>query len=161
MIRRWHLAARRKVRHLGNGVDLERFRPGLLTDEERRVLRGAWTADDATVVIGTVGRLVAEKGYGELFDAVATLHPGARLVVVGGHDRDKSDALPPALVDRARDHGVLFLGHRNDVARLLGAFDVFVLASHREGQPRAAMEAAATGLPDCRHGHPRLPPGRR
>ena len=99
------------------------------------------------MVIGTVGRLVAEKGYGELFDAVATLHPSARLVVVGGHDRDKSDALPPALVERARDQGVVFLGHRYDVSRLLGAFDVFALTSHREGQPRAAMEAAATGLP--------------
>ena len=31
VIRRWHLAARHKVRHLGNGVDLERFRPGLLS----------------------------------------------------------------------------------------------------------------------------------
>ena len=41
----------------------------------------------------------------------------------------------------------MFLGHRDDVADLLGAFDVFVLASHREGQPRAAMEAAASGLP--------------
>jgi glycosyltransferase involved in cell wall biosynthesis len=41
----------------------------------------------------------------------------------------------------------VFLGHRDDVADLLGAFDIFVLASHREGQPRAAMEAAATQLP--------------
>ena len=41
----------------------------------------------------------------------------------------------------------MLLGHRDDVDRLLGGFDLFVLASHREGQPRAAMEAAASGLP--------------
>jgi glycosyltransferase involved in cell wall biosynthesis len=42
---------------------------------------------------------------------------------------------------------VVFLGHRPDVHQVLTGFDLFVLASHREGQPRAAMEAAATGLP--------------
>ena len=69
------------------------------------------------------------------------------LVCVGGDDPEKADALPRDLVEAARARGVRFLGHRDDVAELLGAFDVFVLASHREGFPRAAMEAAAMGLP--------------
>jgi glycosyltransferase involved in cell wall biosynthesis len=42
---------------------------------------------------------------------------------------------------------VVLLGHRVDVDRLLGAFDLFVLVSHREGMPRSAMEAAAAGRP--------------
>ena len=51
------------------------------------------------------------------------------------------------MLERATDTGVVLLGHRDDVDRLLGGFDLFVLATHREGQPRAAMEAAASGLP--------------
>ena len=43
--------------------------------------------------------------------------------------------------------GVTFLGHRDDVERLYRGFDVYVLASYREGFPRSAMEAAAMGLP--------------
>lgn len=143
---RFRLAARRKIRPLGNGVDLQRFRPGRLDPSERRALRAEWGADDDTVVVGTVGRLVAEKGYPELLEAVSGL-PGVRLVVVGGHDPDKADALDPAVLETAGRAGVTFLGHRADVDRLLGCFDVFVLASHREGVPRAAMEAAASGLP--------------
>ena len=107
----------------------------------------SWGADDDTVVVGTVGRLVAEKGYHELFEAVAGLGPGVRLVVVGGDDADKPDALDASVFATGGGHGVVFLGHRDDVDGLLGAFDLFVLASHREGQPRAAMEAAASGLP--------------
>ena len=146
-MRRFRLARRSKVRHLGNGVDLKRFRPDRLSVTARRRTRAEWGADDDRVVIGCVGRLVAEKGYPELFEAVDGLGSDVRLVVVGGDDPDKPDALDPAVLERARDAGVVFLGHRHDVPDLLGAFDVFVLASHREGQPRAAMEAAASGLP--------------
>jgi glycosyltransferase involved in cell wall biosynthesis len=146
-ILRLRLAPRARVRHLGNGVDLERFRPGRLSPAERAAVRAEWDVADGCVVVGTVGRLVAEKGYPELFEAAARLAPAVRLVVVGGDDPDKRDALPAAVVERARRAGVVFLGHRTDVDRLLGAFDVFVLASHREGQPRAAMEAASSGLP--------------
>jgi glycosyltransferase involved in cell wall biosynthesis len=36
---------------------------------------------------------------------------------------------------------------RKDVERIYQGLDLFVLPSHREGFPRAAMEAAASGLP--------------
>lgn len=145
-IRRFRLAAKRKVRHLGNGVDVTRFHPADDPDTRDR-LRAEWGADRDTVVVGTVGRLVAEKGYPELLDAAAGFGPGTRLVVVGGDDPDKPDRLDDQLIEGARRAGVRFLGHRPDVPALLRGFDVFVLASHREGQPRAAMEAAASGLP--------------
>jgi glycosyltransferase involved in cell wall biosynthesis len=42
---------------------------------------------------------------------------------------------------------VKFLGHRDDVAELYAVMDVLALPSHREGFPRAPMEAASMGVP--------------
>ena len=63
----------RKVQLLGNGIDLARFRPPRSTAARRSELRASWGAAPDTIVVGAVGRLVAEKGYPELFDATAGL----------------------------------------------------------------------------------------
>jgi glycosyltransferase involved in cell wall biosynthesis/ribosomal protein S18 acetylase RimI-like enzyme len=147
LLRRWHITPRRRTLLLGNGVDLARFDPARFDDEHRRRLRAEWGVGDGQVVVGIVGRLVGEKGYPELFEAMRSLDPAPVLVVVGPDDPDKDDALPRELVDVARSDGVRFLGMRSDVDGLYAAMDMFVLPSHREGYPRAAMEAAAMGLP--------------
>jgi glycosyltransferase involved in cell wall biosynthesis len=140
----------RKLVLLGNGVDLQRFRPE--TDEEtRREARVTLGIDDGAVVVGTVGRLVWGKGFRELFAAAERLResrPDVVFVVVGGSDPTKADAISPEELDDARSRGhIVFAGERDDVERVYPAFDMFALPSHREGFPRSAMEAAASGLP--------------
>lgn len=141
---------RHKLVLLGNGVDLQRFRPGR-GEEARRRLRNDLGIGDETLVVGTVGRLVWGKGFGELFAAAEILrerHPDAVFVVVGGSDSDKSDAISQHDIDNARRRGgVIFAGEREDMELVYPAFDLFALPSHREGFPRSAMEAAASGLP--------------
>lgn len=146
---RLHMPAR-KLAQLGNGVDMGRFAVADDHEERRRRVRDELGVDDATVVVGAVGRMVLEKGYAELFEAWDRLradHPDAVLVVVGPADLDKADSVPAALVERAERTGVRFLGMRSDVEDLYCGFDLYVLASYREGFPRSAMEAAASGLP--------------
>jgi glycosyltransferase involved in cell wall biosynthesis len=141
----------RKLTLLGNGIDLRHFDPATITADERAAARaelGACHPDD--VVVGSVGRLVREKGFLELFAAAARVRactPAARFAVIGGDDPDKADALGPDDLAAARAAGVRLLGARDDVVRLYAAMDIFVLPSHREGFPRAAMEAAAMGVP--------------
>lgn len=139
----------RKLVTLGNGVDLDRFTP---PDEERRAkARAALDLADDELVVGVVGRLVWEKGLREVFELARRLPgrlPKGRLVVAGPLDPEKSDGLSASDLAAISDEtGVVFLGERSDIEAVYDALDVYLLASHREGFPRSAMEAAACGLP--------------
>ena len=134
---------------LGNGTDLARFYPAAVPVQRRRELRRELGIPEDALVVGTVGRLVAEKGYRELFVAArrvrATL-PQARFLVIGSPDPDKADAIAEHEIERARSD-VVFAGWREDVRDFYAVMDLFVLPSWREGLPRSAIEAAAMGRP--------------
>jgi glycosyltransferase involved in cell wall biosynthesis len=139
-----------RIEQVGNGIDLERFDPARVSNDTRRAVRAALGFDDSTLVVGMVGRLVAEKGYLEAFQAtkrVAERNPRARFIFIGNFE-DKPDAIKPDILrEYGIEHVAQLLGHRRDVVELYAAMDVFMLPSHREGFPRAVMEAAAMGKP--------------
>ncbi|HVQ28523.1 MAG TPA: glycosyltransferase, partial [Vicinamibacteria bacterium] len=117
----------------------------------RRLVRASLGIAEDAPVVGFVGRLVAEKGVPELLRAARLVRervPQTVFLLVGGSDEEKPGSLTP---DAARAAGVegacVFTGVRHDLPELYRAMDVFALPSHREGFPRAAMEAAAMGLP--------------
>jgi len=148
LLRLW--TPRKKLRLLGNGVDIARFKKGRDFNATRNATRGLLGLDSTDLVIGTASRLVVEKGYNELFSAFRKLKmsgANCKLLVIGPHEPDKSDALSSRSVAEAEADGVIFLGMRDDIETLYHALDIFVLASYREGYPRAAMEAATAGLP--------------
>jgi glycosyltransferase involved in cell wall biosynthesis len=138
-----------RIHVLGNGIDLRRFDPDAADPTRTAAARAAFGAGPDDVVVGVVGRLVWEKGYREVFDAATrlrTLAPNVKVVVVGPSEPSKEDAVTEVDIARAeRDGGVRFLGMRRDLEELYPAMDIGVLASYREGFPRAAMEAAAMG----------------
>lgn len=146
--RRLRPKAAERLFYIGNGVDTREFRPQAANGSSIRASLGL--RGDAFVV-GTVGRLVWEKGYAELFDAahaLSTRHRDVVFVVVGPLEDDQRDALSRGDVARLSAFPYIrFLGHRDDMPALYGAMDLFALPSHREGIPRALMEASASGLP--------------
>jgi glycosyltransferase involved in cell wall biosynthesis len=146
--RRLKLAPPGRAVRLGNGTDLSRFDPAAISDERVRAVREEFGIPEDALVVGTVGRLVAEKGYRELlaaFRKVQRAFPEVRLLAVGPRDPEKRDALEDEEI--AAGDRVIFAGTRVDVPDLLALMDVFVLASWREGLPRSAIEAAAMARP--------------
>lgn len=147
-----HIAPASLISSLGNGIDLSRFTPDAVGASGRAAARTELGFAEDDVVVGFVGRLVEEKGLPELFDAVARLrerNPRLKLLVIGPEDHEKPDATGQraARLRGIDDDAAVFTGLRHDLPRLYAAMDVFVLPSHREGFPRAPMEAAAMGLP--------------
>jgi glycosyltransferase involved in cell wall biosynthesis len=135
--------------YLGNGTDLSVFDPSVVSEARLNLLRQHLGIPADVLVVGTVGRMVEEKGYREFFTAareVRRRRPDVRFLAVGQIDVDKGDAISPAEIANA-SMDVVFTGWRTDIADLLALMDVFVLASWREGVPRSAIEAATMRKP--------------
>lgn len=127
-----------------NGVDVERFSPGMSSVRERLGI------PTEAPVIGFVGRLTRDKGIPELlkaFDQILAVAPTARLLLVGWFDKAE-DALGKGLRSRIeRDPQIHFTGFVQDTSTYYKAMDVMVLPTYREGFPNVVLEAAATGIP--------------
>jgi len=128
----------RKAWTVGNGVDLDRF---VRDPAAGAALRAELGVAPDEILVGGVGRQVAEKGMFELADVARRLGDRATFVWIGPPDPDKPDA-----VDGEVD-GLRLLGPRDDMVAVYSALDVFVLPTHREGFSRSGMEAAACATP--------------
>jgi glycosyltransferase involved in cell wall biosynthesis len=132
----------RRLRIIPNGIPLRPFHPDVRAGARVRAELGI--APDAFVV-GSVGRLVAEKDYPLLVRSVAhLLSDRFRLVIVG--DGDARAEIERA-VPHCRSRYVTLTGARRDVPALLASFNLFALSSHTEGLPLAVPEAMACALP--------------
>jgi sugar transferase (PEP-CTERM/EpsH1 system associated) len=133
----------RPVTQVYNGVDTGLYAPFAGGDRGGTPLRQELGIPGDAFVAGIVGRLDPIKDHLTLFrafDMLKARHPKSFLVVVGdGPERGR--------LERAAGEGVIFLGNRQDVTKLMGALDVFVLPSLNEGISNTILEAMASGLP--------------
>ena len=128
-----------------NGIECDASLP--MPTNHERLLAELNLPPDAFVA-GFVGRLAKQKRVEDLIWAVETLRqirPRLHLIVIGdGPERERLEQFTRDVHCTGHVH---FLGHRDDAAQLLPAFDVFCLASSFEGMSNSVMEAMAAGLP--------------
>jgi glycosyltransferase involved in cell wall biosynthesis len=133
-----------KMRVVYNAVDPAPF---AASESLRAGKRRELEVEDAFVV-GAVGRLVEAKSFDLLLDVargVCARRGDARFVIVGegpleGKLRELAGSC--GLSDR-----VIFLGRRSDVPALMGAFDLYLITSKREGLPLSLIEAMMAARP--------------
>lgn len=138
-----------KIEVVGNGVDTVRFSP-----QDRAVARDClFLPADAPVMV-SVGGLVPRKGFHRIIDLLPTLRqrfPGLIYLAIGGASAEGNNRseLEGQVTDLGLQGTVRFLGPRppEELAEILSAADVFVLATSNEGWANVFLEAMACGLP--------------
>jgi glycosyltransferase involved in cell wall biosynthesis len=133
---RWCPRIAPKVRVVPNGIPLDEFETAVPADLPR-------TAHNMVRLV-FVGRFEPPKDHGTILRALSSV-PNAQLLLVGdGRLRPQIETLARSLGVAER---VVFLGRRNDVARILKASDIYVHSTAFDAFGIAACEAMAAGLP--------------
>jgi glycosyltransferase involved in cell wall biosynthesis len=134
------------VRMVRNGAPLEEFR--LPPPERVRAERARLGLRPGEPVVGTVGRLDAQKGITYFLRAAALVlrqRPDVRFVIAGdGHllAQHREEARSLGIAERT-----VFAGFCEDVPLVQSVFDVQVFASLWEGTPLTVFEAMAMSRP--------------
>lgn len=149
LMTRRHLIARDRIEVIGNGIDTERFAPGI----DRAAAEAELGLRPGRFRVAATGRLVRGKGFGDLLEAFAKLRQGRsepELLIIGGNIDQDISPFAQQFTERMREAGltdhVVITGITGRVEKYLATADVFVVPSYREGLPRALLEAMAMEL---------------
>jgi glycosyltransferase involved in cell wall biosynthesis len=145
----------RKLVVIPRGVDLARFDPARIPEEQVRRLRADWGAAEGDVVILLPGRLTRLKGQLVLIAALRKLASESQLsnihAVLVGDAQGRSDyeqELRRAISTAGLERKIILPGHVNDMPTAYLAADIVVSASTQaESFGRVAAEASAMERP--------------
>ncbi|MEM8531573.1 MAG: glycosyltransferase family 4 protein [Chloroflexota bacterium] len=144
VLQRYKVAPANRIVCIENGITPITLPPTY----NRRQQRQALGQPDDNLIVGTVARLTEQKNPFMFLEAAKHILrnlPATRFVWCGGGE----------LIEAARRyadqlgirHACSFLGHRDDVAAVMGAFDIFWLTSNYEGLPLVLLEAMSLSIP--------------
>jgi glycosyltransferase involved in cell wall biosynthesis len=96
-----------------------------------------------------VGRHEYQKGQEILLKSISILkQKGLQLqLIIAGREGKATPLLKDEIKRSGLEQNVILAGHRNDIASLLAASDIFIFPSRFEGLPGALIEAEAAALP--------------
>lgn len=133
-----------KVYLLNNAIDLDKFKYNEKIREEKRK---ELNLEKNELVVGHIGRFVAQKNHMYVIDVFNEIHKKNKnsiLVLVGQGPLMKK--VKEKVEKLQLKDSVKFLGQRNDVDELYQTFDVFLLPSLYEGLGMVLIEAQVSGL---------------
>jgi len=133
-----------------NGIDLNYFQKSPEISGEATLLRNEFQIAQDDVVFCFIGRLVRDKGVGELvraFDRIREKYGNVRLILAGPVETGR-DGLQDLVLRRVRaGNGIIAPGLVEDVRPWLAASDIFVFPSYREGFPNVLLQAGCMEVP--------------
>jgi glycosyltransferase involved in cell wall biosynthesis len=136
-----------KVIRIYNGIEVDHYLPQDQNGSRERI-RNEFNIEGRTLLIGAIGRLVWQKGFEHLVQAmpkVLNKLPQTKVLIVGkGPLRNDLEVLTRKL--KIEKH-IIFANFRKDVKEILSAIDILVIPSLLEGFPMITLEAMAMAKP--------------
>ena len=129
---------------LNNAIDLDKFK---YNEKIRIKKRKELNIENDTLVIGHIGRFVAQKNHTFLIDIFNELHKKKKnsiLLLIG--QGPLIDEIKQKVEMLGLSDSVKFLGQRDDVNELYNVMDLFLFPSLYEGLGMVLIEAQANGL---------------
>ena len=136
-----------RVIHNGsaNGLDINEFSNH---NYNAKIIREEYGISENDFVFGYVGRLVKDKGIGELVGAFNQLEQkDIKLILVGKYEPDLDPLSQETLQIIKSNPNIIEVGFQKDVKKFLSIMDLFVSPSHREGFGVAVLEANLMKVP--------------
>lgn len=136
-----------------NGIDTHFFHRRDTVERDALAIRRLHNIGPDDIVFSFVGRVVRDKGIGELVEAFQRCReklPSNRkvfLLVVGPLEQELDPLEPEDLHFLTEDDQVVLAGYQVDVRPWIAASDVFVFPSYREGWPNVVMQACCLEVP--------------
>lgn len=124
----------------------DRAHPEYRSDGTRAYMRGTFGLSPNTLAWLFIGAQPRTKGLDRAIDAL-THHPDARLLVAGAKEPGAWSCDGWGLRRSGAAERVVWLGHREDIPRLMAAADLLVHPARYDTTGTVIMEAIANGLP--------------
>lgn len=144
-----HKIPSKKIVKIYNGVEIEPDAGCRLPDTRKKIMQEFMIPEDV-MLVGTIGRLVWQKGLPYFIQAIKEIDArckmqDVRYLIVG--EGELKESLKFKVKSLKLEERVIFTGFRQDIKEILEALDVLVLSSIREGQPIILLEAMAMETP--------------
>ncbi len=134
----------KKLVLIENAIDVDAYQPTV----DRAAAKRALGVSPGRLVVGSVGRLSAEKSFDQLIRVIDELiETGIDVTLVIAGNGPERSALESLIDELGRGEHIMLLGHVSDPRPVFEAMDVFILNSLREGLPNVLLEAMAMRIP--------------
>ena len=126
------------------GINLKPY----LQEYDQSLIREKYNIKDDTILIGSTGRIVWEKGYDQLLSLLENYDFGEKIfyILVAGDGSLRNKFIKRIEKNKLESH-ITFIGNIKNIPEFLSALDIYIQPSVTEGFPLSVLEAMATGLP--------------
>jgi glycosyltransferase involved in cell wall biosynthesis len=126
-----------------DGIDSSRFK-----EKASGILRKEFGISTSELIIGNVAALADHKDYFTFVDVAELLlqkKVNAKFIIVG--DGPERSAIVAYIEKKKLSKSIFLTGFRNDIAKILPEFDVFLFTSKTEGLGSSVLDAYACAVP--------------